>query len=301
MQRRRPDLCCRHAQKDRVQTITTRVCVPPTSSPSRNLHLVAHTPLPNSYAEVVDHAHLSASAGILKLFDMVQKGERWDYGDPGCNDRGQPIIHNILEMLGCIRPNHDIDLPVHSAFPQDEKDLADLAAQLKARQRSETAAPSPATTAERPISSVEDPTGFEVAKFEKMVFGQRADSTGNLSPTSLSRDSFDTFSSTGNPSPTSLSCDSSNSFSLASTTPPVPMGMRNNIPLSGRGPPSGNFTNSPLFPPPAFTQGLAVGDLTFNTSWGLMDPPGSMVSPYTNYSLFEDVLTDDLMVGDNYA
>lgn len=260
--------------------------MPPTSSPSRNLHLVAHTPLPNSYAEVIENSQLSIVATALKLFDMVQKGESWDYGDPGCNDRGQPIIHNIAEMLGCIRPNHDIDLPLPSAFPQDEKDFADLAAQLKARQRSETAAPSPATTAERPISSVEDTTDFELVcaargELEK-ILGQRADSTGNLSPASMSR-------------------DSSNSFSLASTTPPIPMGMPNNIPLSGRGPPSGNFTNSPLFPPPAFTQGLAVGDLTFDTSWGLMDPPGSMVSPYTNYSPFENLLTGDPMLGGNFA
>lgn len=65
---------------------------------------------------------------------MVRNGQPWDLGEPELNDRGQPIIHNIATKLGCIRPNADTDLPVHSVFPEDERSLAKLAAELEVQQ-----------------------------------------------------------------------------------------------------------------------------------------------------------------------
>jgi len=44
------------------------------------------------------------------------------------------VIHDIATRLGTIHPNSNIDLPVHLAFLEDEADLAELAAQLKAQQ-----------------------------------------------------------------------------------------------------------------------------------------------------------------------
>ena len=62
---------------------------------------------------------------------MVRNNQSWDLGEPELNDRGQPVIHNIAQKLGCIRPNSDIDLPVHSVFPEDEAGMAELARQLE--------------------------------------------------------------------------------------------------------------------------------------------------------------------------
>lgn len=86
---------------------------------------------------MLESTQFSLIATIHKLYSMVQNGERWDMGDPEVNDRGQPIVHNIATKLGCIRPNSDIDLPVHSVFPENERDLRDLAAQLEAQQTSQ--------------------------------------------------------------------------------------------------------------------------------------------------------------------
>lgn len=61
---------------------------------------------------------------------MVRTNQSWDLGEPELNDRGQPVIHNIAQKLGCIRPNSDIDLPVHSIFPENTQDLEELARQL---------------------------------------------------------------------------------------------------------------------------------------------------------------------------
>lgn len=66
---------------------------------------------------------------------MVRNNQSWDLGEPELNDRGQPVIHNIAQKLGCIRPNSDIDLPVHSVFPEDEAGMAELARQLEEQQK----------------------------------------------------------------------------------------------------------------------------------------------------------------------
>lgn len=68
---------------------------------------------------------------------MVRNSQQWDLGEPELNDRGQPVIHNIAQKLGCIRPNSDIDLPVHSVFPEDERGMQELAIQLEEQQRLE--------------------------------------------------------------------------------------------------------------------------------------------------------------------
>lgn len=77
---------------------------------------------------------------------MVRNGEKWDLGEPDVNDRGQPIVHNIASKLGCIRPNSDIDLPVHSVFPENEDDLKDLVKQLEAQQKEAQSQPRTTTT-----------------------------------------------------------------------------------------------------------------------------------------------------------
>jgi hypothetical protein len=62
---------------------------------------------------------------------MVRNGEPWDLGEPELNDRGLPVIHNIAEKLGCIRPSPDMP----QAFPEDAEEFAALQAQLFASAR----------------------------------------------------------------------------------------------------------------------------------------------------------------------
>lgn len=134
---------------------------------------------------------------------MVRNGEQWDLGEPDLNDRGQPVIHNIAQKLSCIRPNSDIDLPVHSVFPEDEQGLADLAAQLEAQQQNEKSVVDART--DRASSSDMDHSDFE--DYRKAAFGGgQAGSAMTLSPASLTYDSFDNYSipsSEGLPSATS--------------------------------------------------------------------------------------------------
>jgi hypothetical protein len=53
---------------------------------------------------------------------MVRNNEPWVLGEPELNDRGLPVIHNIAEKLGCIRPSPDLPC----AFPEDEAEFAEL-------------------------------------------------------------------------------------------------------------------------------------------------------------------------------
>ncbi|KAK5994935.1 Fluconazole resistance protein 1 [Cladobotryum mycophilum] len=90
--------------------------------------------LPRGYAEVLENTQFALIATVHKLYSMVRNNQQWDLGEPELNDRGQPVIHNIAQKLGCIRPNSDIDLPVHSVFPEDEAGMAELARQLEEQQ-----------------------------------------------------------------------------------------------------------------------------------------------------------------------
>ncbi|KAK3394286.1 hypothetical protein B0H63DRAFT_42066 [Podospora didyma] len=91
--------------------------------------------LPRGYAEVLENTQFALIATVHKLYAMVRNQQPWELGEPELNDRGQPVIHNIASKLGCIRPNSDMDLPVHSVFPEDEAGLAELARQLEEQQR----------------------------------------------------------------------------------------------------------------------------------------------------------------------
>ncbi|KAL1850394.1 hypothetical protein VTK73DRAFT_9692 [Phialemonium thermophilum] len=91
--------------------------------------------LPRGYAEVLENTQFALIATVHKLYAMVRNSQKWDLGEPELNERGQPVIHNIAAKLGCIRPNSDLDLPVHSVFPEDEAGLAELARQLEEQQR----------------------------------------------------------------------------------------------------------------------------------------------------------------------
>jgi hypothetical protein len=89
----------------------------------------------------LENTQFALIATVHKLYSMVRTGQQWDLGEPELNDRGQPVIHNIAQKLGCIRPNSDIDLPVHSVFPEDEAGMTELARQLEEQQQKEEDSP----------------------------------------------------------------------------------------------------------------------------------------------------------------
>ncbi|EQB56611.1 hypothetical protein CGLO_03364 [Colletotrichum gloeosporioides Cg-14] len=155
--------------------------------------------LPRGYAEVLEHTQFALIATVHKLYSMVRNNQQWDLGEPELNDRGQPVIHNIAQKLGCIRPNSDIDLPVHSVFPEDEAGLAELARQLEEQQKERDAEKAATTTripteldsasscerSDRASSSELDHSEFE-ADYRKAVFGQ------HNNPMTMSPQSFST-------------------------------------------------------------------------------------------------------------
>ncbi|KAL0937676.1 uncharacterized protein CTRU02_207407 [Colletotrichum truncatum] len=155
--------------------------------------------LPRGYAEVLEHTQFALIATVHKLYAMVRNNQQWDLGEPELNDRGQPVIHNIAQKLGCIRPNSDIDLPVHSVFPEDEAGLAELARQLEEQQKEREAdkaalkvevdSASSCERSDRASSSELDHSEFE-ADYRKAVFG--AHNNTNANPMTMSPQSFST-------------------------------------------------------------------------------------------------------------
>lgn len=104
---------------------------------------------------------------------MVRTQQQWDLGEPELNDRGQPVIHAIAQKLGAIRPNSDIDLPVHTVFPEDEAGMAELARQLEEQQKDTDGLPAESfaySRNERASSSELDHSDFE-HDYRRAVFG----------------------------------------------------------------------------------------------------------------------------------
>lgn len=200
--------------------IYTHIC-PLTLSSAHQLTTV------HRYAEVLENTQFALIATVHKLYSMVRSGQQWDLEEPDLNDRGQPVIHDIAQKLGCIRPNSDIDLPVHSVFPEDEQGLADLAQQLEAQQQHDDKLGGPHdhdAHTDRASSSDLDHSDFE--DYRKAAFGGPGGGPGSnttLSPASLSYDSFDNYSapsSEGLPSATSPTNPMPTSFAPWMRGPP---------------------------------------------------------------------------------
>jgi len=152
--------------------------------------------LPRGYAEVLENTQHSLIATVHKLYAMVRNQQPWDLGEPELNERGQPVIHNIAARLGCIRLQADVDLPVHTVFPEDEAGLAELARQLEEQQRESAIRAmnqeNDSSRADRngsPSSSDLDHSDLE-QDYRRAAFGG-ANSAVTMSPASLNYSDFD--------------------------------------------------------------------------------------------------------------
>ncbi|TVY36201.1 Fluconazole resistance protein, partial [Lachnellula subtilissima] len=63
----------------------------------------------NRYAEVLEDTQHILISTIHKLYSRVRNGESWNLGEPELDDRGLPVVHDIAEKLGCVRPSFDED------------------------------------------------------------------------------------------------------------------------------------------------------------------------------------------------
>ncbi|KAJ3578461.1 hypothetical protein NPX13_g2100 [Xylaria arbuscula] len=85
-------------------------------------HRTQTTPEPIPiYAEVLESNQLVLVNAVQKLYAMVRNQQAWELGEPEFNEKGQPIIHDIVVRLGC-SPKANI--------PEDEDDLKKLATEV---------------------------------------------------------------------------------------------------------------------------------------------------------------------------
>ncbi len=83
---------------------------------------------------MLESTQVALVATIQKLYFMVRNSKPWELGEPDLNDRGEPIIHNIAEKLGCIGFHTEADNSLPSVFPEDEASMTELARQLESRE-----------------------------------------------------------------------------------------------------------------------------------------------------------------------
>lgn len=176
---------------------------------------------------MLENTQFALIATVHKLYSMVRSNQQWDLGEPELNDRGQPVIHNIAQKLGCIRPNSDIDLPVHSVFPEDEAGMAELARQLEEQQKEVDSLPHGAvqdvdgftySRAERASSSELDHSDFE-HDYRRAVFGGGNNSM-TLSPQSFTASTDFEFGPAPSSGPADLDANSAALFPSQSPTVP---------------------------------------------------------------------------------
>jgi flagellar motor protein MotB len=79
------------------------------------------------YTEVLENPQLALIATVQKLYTMIRNDESWDLGEPELSDRGQPVIHDIASLLGCIPPSPGIPASV----PEYAEGSSELQVQLK--------------------------------------------------------------------------------------------------------------------------------------------------------------------------
>ncbi|KAL1836181.1 hypothetical protein VTJ49DRAFT_5471 [Mycothermus thermophilus] len=138
--------------------------------------------LPPGYAEVLENTQFVLVATVQKLYAMVRNGDTWDLGEPELNDRGQPVVHNVAAKLGCLRPNNDLDLPVHSIFPEDEAGMAELARQLREHNAATATARAAAATGSSPSVLLSQSTTGRIDPTYQQY--PHADSAASSSPAS---------------------------------------------------------------------------------------------------------------------
>ena len=210
----------------------------------------------------MENTQFALIATVHKLYAMVRNNQPWELGEPELNDRGQPVIHNIASKLGCIRPNSDMDLPVHSVFPEDEAGLAELARQLEEQQKEDGSGgasvhsssrhetESACNRTSRASSSELDHSDFE--DYRKTAFGRSHGTALSMSPQSLSYGS---------------------DFDLATSTP------------------SDRFTSQPPPLPTAFSSWISrptsMGDFNAPTSFVPGGPPPYLDMDMLNQGLLE--------------
>lgn len=141
----------------------------------------------------------------------MRNGRHWDRAEPELNDRGQPVIHNIVTLLGSIRPNADADLPPHTVFPEDKAGMSKLAAELEVNQQMDhktlpttmkTETESTYNRTERASSSELDHSDFEQDYRKTRMVNQNVQT---LSPQSFnSCNDFDTSTIPKESDPTAL-------------------------------------------------------------------------------------------------
>lgn len=222
--------------------------------------------LPRGYAEVLENTQFALIATVHKLYAMVRNQQPWELGEPELNDRGQPVIHNIASKLGCIRPNSDMDLPVHSVFPEDEAGLVELARQLEEQQKETGVAmssrhetDSACNRTDRASSSEIDHSDFE--DYRKTAFGGRgATSTLSMSPQSLTYSDFDLSSTTP-----------SDGFSGQAQRPPLPTAFSS---WMGRAPALGDFNTQQFLPgaPSSFLDMDMLNQGLLESNFGTIKP-----------------------------
>lgn len=63
---------------------------------------------------------------------MVRESQAWDYAEPQLNQDGEPAVHDITTLLGCIKtPPSDIDLDGPGAsIPECQANLEQLSTKL---------------------------------------------------------------------------------------------------------------------------------------------------------------------------
>lgn len=75
----------------------------------------------------MENTQYALIATVYKLYAMVRNGESWELGEPGMNDKSQPVIHDIASKLGCIRDSPDLPY----AFAEGEQDFVELQARIQ--------------------------------------------------------------------------------------------------------------------------------------------------------------------------
>ena len=85
------------------------------------------------YSEVLEYSQLCLVAAVRQLYKMVRESKAWEYGEPQRNQDGEPVVHDIVKLLGCIKtPPSDLHLDrLALVIPECQASLEELSTTLE--------------------------------------------------------------------------------------------------------------------------------------------------------------------------
>ena len=151
------------------------------------------SPVPHSYVEMLEQQQLQLVNGLQELYDRLVNHKGWEGASLDCSNNGHPLTHDILERLGALKLESQINYEVF------EDNIDAMRKRLLADGALPTQSPSSVES-----EYEQSPTSFADPSSPKMLFNEPLQNFNQFPPTPPNRSPQIQSSLNTHPWPTSI-------------------------------------------------------------------------------------------------